>query len=304
MSHFAVMVIGPNVDKQLAPYHEFECTGEDNEFVKDVDETDDAKSNYEAYVKGLKSGEKCQSLVDYTAYYYDYKVVSSESEINREGEHKYGYILNGEPNTTFRVVRRTNPNAKWDWYVVGGRWSGFLRLKGKGEARLPVEAIRADEARKGDIWFDFMRNEAGTKAAARYDQMAAGLDAAGLNPETIWEPWEVVRERHAPPNIDAARKEYRSQPAVAAIETEFKNEFFLNPDDFRCTRELYIQRARDNAISTYAFVKDGEWVARGEMGWFGMSSDDVNRDEWARKFNEMLDSLPDDTEITVVDCHI
>jgi hypothetical protein len=36
MSHFTVMVIGDNVDEQMAPYHEFECTGDDNEYVQDT----------------------------------------------------------------------------------------------------------------------------------------------------------------------------------------------------------------------------------------------------------------------------
>jgi hypothetical protein len=33
MSHFSVMVIGENVEEQLAPYHEFECTGVDNDIL-------------------------------------------------------------------------------------------------------------------------------------------------------------------------------------------------------------------------------------------------------------------------------
>lgn len=35
MSHFTVLVIGPNYEEQLAPYHEFECTGCDDEYVQD-----------------------------------------------------------------------------------------------------------------------------------------------------------------------------------------------------------------------------------------------------------------------------
>lgn len=60
----------------------------------------------------------------------------------------------------------TNPNAKWDWFEVGGRWSGRLRLK-NGE--------RADSALLCDIdtgfsiaaynnaltyWNDVMQNKA------------------------------------------------------------------------------------------------------------------------------------------------
>ena len=47
MSHFTVMVIGDNVDEQMAPYHEFECTGDDNEYVQDIDRTEEARKEYE-----------------------------------------------------------------------------------------------------------------------------------------------------------------------------------------------------------------------------------------------------------------
>ena len=40
------------------------------------------------------------------------------------------------------------------------------------------------------------------------------------------------------------------------------------------------------------------------MGWFGMSHNEVSEDEWLAKFNQMIDELPDDTLLTVVDCHI
>jgi hypothetical protein len=34
MSHFTVMVIGNDVDEQLAPFHEFECTGQDDQYSR------------------------------------------------------------------------------------------------------------------------------------------------------------------------------------------------------------------------------------------------------------------------------
>jgi len=46
MSHFAVLVVGENVDEQLAPYHEFESTGENDQYVVDVDKTEEARLDY------------------------------------------------------------------------------------------------------------------------------------------------------------------------------------------------------------------------------------------------------------------
>lgn len=39
MSHFAVLVIGDDVAKQLQPYHEYECTGVKDKYVIEVDKT-------------------------------------------------------------------------------------------------------------------------------------------------------------------------------------------------------------------------------------------------------------------------
>jgi len=46
MSHFSVMVIGDDVEKQMAPYHEFECTGTDDEYVVDKDTTEETTRDY------------------------------------------------------------------------------------------------------------------------------------------------------------------------------------------------------------------------------------------------------------------
>jgi len=50
-----VIVIGENVDEQLAPYHEFECTGID-EYIEEVDELEDLLNEYKTEkVRALKS---------------------------------------------------------------------------------------------------------------------------------------------------------------------------------------------------------------------------------------------------------
>ena len=53
MSHFRVLVVVDEpteeaITKELAPFHEFECTGCDDEYVKDVDVTADTRAEYES----------------------------------------------------------------------------------------------------------------------------------------------------------------------------------------------------------------------------------------------------------------
>jgi hypothetical protein len=40
------------------------------------------------------------------------------------------------------------------------------------------------------------------------------------------------------------------------------------------------------------------------MGWWACDRKTCTEDEWNEQFNQMLESLPDDTRLTVVDCHI
>lgn len=48
MSHFSVLVIGNDPEKQLAPYHQFECTDNVDEYVQSIDVKDEY---HEAYLK-------------------------------------------------------------------------------------------------------------------------------------------------------------------------------------------------------------------------------------------------------------
>lgn len=58
-------------------------------------------------------------------------------------------------------------------------------------------------------------------------------------------------------------------------------------------------------FAPYAVIKDGEWYARGEMGWWGVTTKAYFTDEeWTNKVWEMVMALPDNTLISFYDCHI
>ena len=105
---------------------------------------------------------------------------------------------------------------------------------------------------------------------------------------------------------DAVRTEVHSHPWRVAITEAFGGmAFFLSDpvEKFSCTREEYIQRARNNVLVPFAVIQDGQWHAQGQMGWFGMSKDDMTGDEWSAKVQEIYRSLPKDCFIAMVDCH-
>lgn len=118
-----------------------------------------------------------------------------------------------------------NPNSKWDWYQVGGRWTGFFKKK-KGA--------------KGKVM-----------------QIPESLIG-------FYQP---------------AKRGYADVIKVKDVDW-------------------------DNTESPYAILHEGNWFAVGEMGWFGVSNDSMTQEEYEKKYKEIISSLPDDCELTAVDCHI
>lgn len=276
MSHFTCLVIGDDIEGQLQPFHEFECTGINDQHVKDIDKTEEMRA--EIAKDGL------QSALEY--FGVDDKVVEYEAEVDREDAHKYGYAVVRD-GMLVKYVDRTNPDKKWDWWTVGGRWSGFLLLRDGG---------RSNSARVADIDFDGMRRDHVEKELARYRQFH-GIVAGRPVPR-----WDEVRERHE--RIEDARKEYWANPVIRDLTQSREFMFADGYEDFAIPEAEFIARAADEAISTFAAVKDGKWYERGRMGWFACVSDEKDKADWNHEFRGLLGGLADDTILTVVDCHI
>lgn len=253
MSHFSVLVIGDDITKQLQPYHEYECTGIDDEYVVDVDRTDEARAKY---------AERSD----------DYKNESFEEW----AEGWYGIT----PNSDGRVIDRTNPNAKWDWRVIGGRWSTWLPFTEGTRAELDIEAIRAQKA---------------DEARADYRSTVP----ADIEPPDT--DWAGFRDRYD--TIDEARNAWQNHPFVKAC-NEAHDGWCWDASEYFVDEETFVEAARMRAIVPFAVVVDGEWLAKGEMGWFGASTEEMPESEWNRKVNELIENLPGETLLTVVDCHI
>lgn len=68
--------------------------------------------------------------------------------------------------------------------------------------------------------------------------------------------------------------------------------------------DLEAMRKDDITLVPYAFIKDGLWYSKGEMGWWGVSTNDKPKEEWEEYFWDMFNSLSDDTMIWLYDLHI
>lgn len=216
----------------------------------------------------------------------------------------------------------SNPQAKWDWYELGGRWTGFFTLKNgtngiigrPGLMTEPAQGGTADKARIKNIDFKAMTDEAEQKAIERYDKLCRLL---GVKELPKIEPWSVFiddKGKYKKWNIDARREAYHSQPIKQKIKELSRDESlseddrsllsWLDYEDYMVGRDEYIRLQKLEAFSTFAVVKDGKWYERGKMGWWACVSDEKETEAWTEEFTKLIEGLPEDTMLSVYDCHI
>lgn len=170
-----------------------------------------------------------------------------------------------------------NPDGRWDWYQLGGRYRGRLLVKqgafsgvGKpgtfdNEPRYPGGV---DQARWGDIDFAALRGVARQLAE---EQFAMVLDP--IKRRDLWLTATEVEEALADP-------------------------------------EKWINQ-HSAPITAFGVVKDGRWYDRyrriGEYteqgGWPDTYFDSKSEEEWQAEVGALLADLAPDAMVSIVDCH-
>jgi hypothetical protein len=325
MSHSTVLVIGEDPEKQLEPFAEQWDSSTPPHFAQFGDETETVMKGWEEdtvtciKVRGKwqsKNATRASRPDDMSEREIPVKEYYGSLESYVEGYHGY-QTHNG------RYGYWHNPQAKWDWYSLGGRWTGMFKMKPAGEGTLgepgafgrdePVPDGRADQAYKGDIDFMGMRMQSKVKAHERYDEYLSVTEGLEVPPT-----WEETRTKYCgaleeggeldKDKMDAAREEYREYPWVKALNEARLAPFMGDDHEEFCVhtggREAYVARAMVRSFQTFAVLKDGEWYERGDMGWFGFVSNEKDTDTWDEEFSKLVSELPSETLLSVYDVHI
>lgn len=259
MSHFLCLVAGRDVDEQLAPFHEFECTGYNDEYVQEIDITEKLHNEYISIADSI-------SFLGYLTKERNMEIVPYTASPNIEGNHKYGYVELTSSGEVKRVVTRTNPNYKWDWYTIGGRWSQCLKISGQER--------RVNSALKKQV--DFKADE----------------DRKREHALETWCGWHQEGVKHLPD--DDKKKEAWIQEHFGLLA--------MRSDIERLDSMEMIEYAECISIwAPYALVWDQTWYEKGHMGWFGVSVKEES--DWGNQFKMLWKQIHDDELITVVDCH-
>ncbi len=148
-----------------------------------------------------------------------------------------------------------------------------------------------------DIDFQSMFTESVEEANKTYDQLESIVKGRSLP------SWREIVKKHGE-DYHAAREEYNGTDVMKDLNAASFHVWDDLVETFGNSREEYVEKCKDATVVPYAVVKDGQWYQKGEMGWFGMNSDEISQDEWNSQFWEMINSLPPETKLTLVDCHI
>ena len=147
-----------------------------------------------------------------------------------------------------------NPNAKWDWWQIGGRFPNrFLVPAGLQDCIPSAKDDDGESAIPPDIT-DF-----GPLCRILDEGISAWGEMLYLKGETL--------------------DEYKARKGATDL------------DRYMC--------------HTYAFVdRNGDWTGSGDMGWFGISSNDKDERAWNDEIQKLMNEAKDDDFLAIVDCHI
>lgn len=293
MSHFTVAVITPNlnsVEDLLAPFQENNMGNCPEEYLAFFDVEEEYQRSYESESTEYVQMEDGRLVSPYDSGFYVTSFETMMTTLEAPTHLQRVQIPHREQYPTFddymmEYVGYTakdektgkwgyweNPNAKWDWWEVGGRWSDMLLLRsGEQASAAPIK----------DIFFIEQEHHEGIS-----------VEIEGMSVPVAIAPKLQI-------SVAEASQEWDQVMAGQGLyKPEYYIKRYVNKESF--VREIL-------SISTYAVLTpDGNWHASGEMGWFGTSSESP---EEARKFSTsfydtFIKNANAEHFLVIVDCHI
>ncbi|NCN08902.1 MAG: hypothetical protein GW938_03545 [Leptospira sp.] len=238
MAHYALVVIGLSVHEQIAPFY---IHSEAEGYPMYLQEFEILKIEKTYSVNRNNILEFSKALEDFT---------KMNSGYNDDG---YYYLSN------------LNPNGKWKYYEIGGRWSGILRLK---ENLSDAYILQNQE----------IENRIKNGAKIR-------------NPEMLIEDSKILQ-----PNSNQTSRSLNASTAKLKDIDFPKIEMVYDPK---------LKDSKYGNFLGYAFLNDFKWTDKGRLGVQAYPDVMEKTDaDWLKEWTGLLDAVSEDEYLTVVDCEV
>jgi len=266
MSHYAVLVIhkqNQEIEELLTPYSEH---------------IEVAPYKYKTRQEVIKY------MKEHVVPYNDYMKNYSDEELVDWYVDNYSSYSIGEDGDIYSTY---NPDSKWDWWTIGGRFSGSLTLTDEALAQCEKEYI--------DNW--------GFKIEEEYRDEYRTVDSAPIK-DIQWDTPLTEKEKNNlrrwwEINVEGSELRYGEE----------KDEFFI------WKPEYYKERYKDadtyikvqECVNFHAVITpDGVWHEASKMGWFACTDGDPKNElRWDLEFKDrFINGANPELIATVVDCHI
>ena len=273
MTHFTVVVFGENVEDQMSKYDENIKVEPYIEEIKDV------------YIESCKKYLKTKGIDNPT-----------KEDILKSDYFSDPKFIDGK----FYETLTCNPNSKWDWYSIGGRWTGYFPLKKGRKGELGRSGLftevpgsdYADIVKLVDIDFTRARNEAREEAVKNFYEWEKIFTKFGKP-----KGWDQIDEK----DIEKKRKIFRAQPAIKEY---YKIDYYDPVEVYGFDKDAYVDKQVKRTLVPAAYVIDGEWHEKGTVGWFGTVSNEKPYMDWLTEYDDLIKTLDPETTLTLLDCHI
>ena len=291
MTHFVIGVIVPKkimkegddsvrnfIDNLMEPYSEsYEV---EPHIEKDKEEIEE---EYKEFKKELKEKIKKKEKVE------EWEIKSSKESLKEWVKSYHGYELDEKGNATSTF----NKDSFYDWYVVGGRWSGILKIPENDNEQLlefieDREENRDDESIKGNsakisLILNKLKgtkekvkimNEGKAQMVSSFDSFFSGFGWADILREFVGHEKLTKKEDELYKKVETRVKEFIQK-------FDFDNPYVLG-----------------KVLDPEGNIHEGE-----EYGWFGISNNTISPEVWLDEYLKLLEKHKDDYMVSL-DCHV
>jgi hypothetical protein len=202
----------------------------------------------------------------------------------------------GDCDGTGTVKSNYNPQSKWDWWVIGGRWTGFFE---------PEDGYDPDGDMRnyGPCTFCVLETDIGKRVAQTLARVLVGGEEIFELPEDpAMQPTGKVK-RVGNRWFGTTEDDPDGEPCHVCHGTKIERNFSNAAYPGDVVPVIDWLRNLDKLIPFAVLTPDGQWHEKASMGMFGHTSGDQLPNDWVAEVRQLAEAHVEAVAVAV-DLHI